>query len=148
MNLTIKEDTELQNKLFSSLKTLSETQVDIGLLPSAEGQLAFILGVQTHGSPIMHIPPRPVVQPALQQPSVRAAIAECFAQSLSASTPTSSAFNTGLLLLTDDGFLAERRVIPRTRPPPSSSPTASTPIPTRWNASINTSARIRPRKSS
>ena len=84
MNLTIKEDTELQNKLFSSLKTLSETQVDIGLLPSAGGQLAFILGVQTHGSPIMHIPPRPVVQPALQQTSVRTAIAECFAQSLSA----------------------------------------------------------------
>lgn len=27
-----------------------------------------------------------------------------------AATPTSSAFDTGLLLLTDDGFLAERRV--------------------------------------
>ena len=91
MNLTIKENTELQNKLFSSLQTLSETQVDIGLLPSAGGQLAFILGVQTHGSPIMHIPPRPVVQPALQQTSVRTAIAEGFAQSLSAAMEGDSA---------------------------------------------------------
>ena len=91
MNFTITENTELQNKLFSSLQTLSETQVDIGLLPSAGGRLAFILGVQTHGSPIMHIPPRPVVQPALQQTSVRTAIAEGFAQSLSAAMEGDSA---------------------------------------------------------
>ena len=84
MKLTITEDTAKQEALFASLKTLGENQVDIGLLPSAGGRLAFILGVQTHGSPIMHIPPRPVVEPALSSSDTQDAIAEGFGQAIEA----------------------------------------------------------------
>ena len=38
--------------------------------------MQFILAVQEHGSPVMHIPARPVIQPALSRPETRQAMAE------------------------------------------------------------------------
>jgi len=76
MTLSFSEDTEREASLFAAIKLLSETEVEVGLPPSAGGHLSFILAIQEHGSPIMHIPPRPVIRPALSQPSVRESMAE------------------------------------------------------------------------
>jgi len=65
------EDAEREEGLFGAVKALGETEVEVGLPESADGKLAFILGIQEHGSPIMRIPPRPVVGPGLAQGAVR-----------------------------------------------------------------------------
>lgn len=82
MNISFFEDTKREESLFSAIKLLSETEVEIGLPSSAGGMLAFILGIQEHGSPIMRIPPRPVIQPALRQESTRSAMAEAIAPAI------------------------------------------------------------------
>ena len=65
MKLTFTEDTALQEARFSCLKALSETRVDVGLTSSASARSRFLLAIHEHGAPIMRIPPRPVLGPAL-----------------------------------------------------------------------------------
>ena len=48
----------------------------VGFPASAGGRLHFILAVQEHGSPIMRIPSRPVIRPALAKPETRSAMAK------------------------------------------------------------------------
>ena len=69
MALTLKmtEDTERLEKRDECLKYLRENKVDVGLTSHASGRSLFLLGIHTRGSPIMHIPPRPVVDPALHR---------------------------------------------------------------------------------
>ena len=50
--------------------------MDVGLTSTASGRSKFLLGIHTRGSPIMRIPPRPVVQPALAQEGLRAEMGE------------------------------------------------------------------------
>ena len=76
MKLEFTEDAERQDGFFGAVKALGETEVEVGLPASAGGRLAFILGVQEHGSPIMRIPPRPVIEPGLRQESVQRAMTE------------------------------------------------------------------------
>ena len=73
MALTLKmtEDTDLLEKRNECLQFLSKNKVDVGLTSHASGRSFFLLGIHTRGSPIMHIPPRPVVQPALAQESLK-----------------------------------------------------------------------------
>ena len=73
MALTLKmtEDTEHIVKQQECLDYLRSNKVDVGLTSSASGRSRFLLGIHTRGSPIMHIPPRPVVQPALAQESLK-----------------------------------------------------------------------------
>ena len=61
------EDTERLEKRDECLKYLRENKVDVGLTSHASGRSLFLLGIHTRGSPIMHIPPRPVVDPALHR---------------------------------------------------------------------------------
>jgi len=84
MKLEFTEDSEKLKKLFQGIKTLGATEVEVGLPSSAGGQLAFILGVQEHGSPVMRIPPRPVIGPGLAQEDVRAEMAEGLMQAAEA----------------------------------------------------------------
>ena len=84
MKFTFVEDTGKIEKIFQGIKTLGATEVEVGLPPSAGGKLAFILGVQEHGSPIMRIPPRPVIGPGLAQEDVRAEMAEGLMQAAEA----------------------------------------------------------------
>ena len=63
--LKITEDTVRIENREKCLDFLRENQVDVGLTSKASGRSRFLLGIHTHGSPVMHIPPRPVVQPAL-----------------------------------------------------------------------------------
>ena len=78
MALTLKmtEDTERLEKRDECLKYLRENKVDVGLTSSASGRSLFLLGIHTRGSPVMRIPPRPVVQPALAQESLKSEMGE------------------------------------------------------------------------
>ena len=76
MKLTITDSPGLLEKRLQALKKLKNAKVKVGLPASAGGRLLFILAVQEHGSPIMHIPSRPVIAPALARPETRTAMAE------------------------------------------------------------------------
>ena len=69
--LKITEDTVRIENREKCLDFLRENQVDVGLTSKASGRSRFLLGIHTHGSPVMHIPPRPVVQPALAKESLK-----------------------------------------------------------------------------
>ncbi|MBO7664026.1 MAG: hypothetical protein J6U01_11730, partial [Clostridia bacterium] len=76
IRLTVNENADRLQGLLRAVKALSETRVEVGLPDSAGARLRFILAIQEHGSPLMRIPPRPVVAPALARPEVRQAMAE------------------------------------------------------------------------
>ena len=76
MKMTIHDDPEALAKRLRALQKLKTMHVKVGLPTSAGGRLRFILAVQEHGSPIMHIPARPVIRPALAKPETRSAMAE------------------------------------------------------------------------
>ena len=84
MKLTVSENPENLAKLLKAVRKLKETTVKVGLPPSAGSRLRFILAVQQHGSPLMRIPPRPVIRPALAQEDVRQAMAEAMKNAVSA----------------------------------------------------------------
>ena len=83
-SLKITEDTELLEKREKCLEWLRKHKVDVGLTSSASGRSIFLLGIHTRGSPIMRIPPRPVVEPALAQESLRAEMGELMLSSCEA----------------------------------------------------------------
>ena len=76
MKLTIHDDPGMLDRRIRALQELKTMHVKVGLPASAGGRLRFILTVQEHGSPIMRIPSRPVIRPALAKPETRSAMAE------------------------------------------------------------------------
>ena len=84
IRLTFTEDTGLMEKRDECLQFLRRNKVDVGLTSSASGRSIFLLGIHTRGSPIMRIPPRPVVQPALAKEGVRSEMAACLVESCEA----------------------------------------------------------------
>ena len=76
MRLKIHEDPEHWQKRLRALQKLKKTTVQVGLPESAGGRLRFILAVQEHGSPVMNIPARPVIAPALSREETRQQMAE------------------------------------------------------------------------
>ena len=76
ISLKITEDTDLIEKREKCIEWLRTHKVDVGLTSSASGRSFFLLGIHTRGSPIMHIPPRPVVEPALAQESLKSEMGE------------------------------------------------------------------------
>ena len=76
IRLRFKEDTEKIANREKCLEYLRKHRVDVGLTSSASGRSRFLLGIHTRGSPVMRIPPRPVVQPALAQESLKSEMAE------------------------------------------------------------------------
>ena len=84
MKLTIHDDPELLGERIRALKKLKSATVKVGLPPSVGGRLHFILAVQEHGSPIMHIPSRPVIHPALARDDIRAAMASAMKDAIAA----------------------------------------------------------------
>jgi len=71
MKLKIHEDPGLLEKRLRSLQKLKRSKLKVGLPAKAGGRLQFILAVQEHGSPLLRIPPRPVIAPALSRPETR-----------------------------------------------------------------------------
>ena len=88
MALTLKltEDSELLEKRDECLDWLRKRRVDVGLTSHASGRSFFLLGIHTHGSPVMRIPPRPVVKPALAQGSLREEMGKSLLASCEAAT--------------------------------------------------------------
>ena len=78
------ENTDLLENRGKCLEHLRRNKVDVGLTSSASSRSRFLLGIHTRGSPIMRIPPRPVVRPALSQESLRREMAEHLAESCEA----------------------------------------------------------------
>ena len=76
LKLSFTEDTEKIENREKCLEYLAKNKVDVGLTSSASGRSFFLLGIHSRGSPIMHIPPRPVVQPALAQESLKSEMGE------------------------------------------------------------------------
>ena len=76
MKLTIHDDPEQLEQRIRALQKLKTMKVKVGLPASAGDRLRFILAVQEHGSPMMRIPSRPVIRPALVKPETRSAMAE------------------------------------------------------------------------
>lgn len=76
MKLCITNNLADLQKRIRALKKLNQEKVKVGLPESAGDRLHFILAVQEHGSPVMRIPPRPVVAPALARPETRQKMAE------------------------------------------------------------------------
>ena len=76
MKLTIHDDPDALSRRVRALRKLKAANVKVGLPAKAGGRLQFILAVQEHGSPIMRIPSRPVVRPALAKPATRSAMAD------------------------------------------------------------------------
>lgn len=76
MNFT--ENDEFIRKRDRAVRLLKEITVDIGLTSTASERSRFLLAIHTHGSPVMRIPPRPVVQPALNSEAVQAEITQHF----------------------------------------------------------------------
>ena len=84
LSLKFTEDTELLEKRDECLDYLRKHQVDVGLTSTASDRSRFLLGIHTRGSPIMRIPPRPVVEPALSQEGLRQEMGEFLLQSCEA----------------------------------------------------------------
>ncbi len=84
MKLTIHDDPETLAKRIRSLQKLKSMNVKVGLPEKAGGRLRFILAVQEHGSPVMRIPSRPVIRPALARPETRSAMAEAMRNAVQA----------------------------------------------------------------
>ena len=76
LKLVMKEDTDRLENRRDCLEYLRHHAVDVGLTSSASSRFRFLLGIHTRGSPIMRIPPRPVVAPALGRESLRAEMGE------------------------------------------------------------------------
>ena len=76
ISLSFIEDTEKIENRQKCLEYLGKHQVDVGLTSKASGRSKFLLAIHTHGAPVMRIPPRPVVQPALHQGDVQADMQE------------------------------------------------------------------------
>ena len=84
IKLTVTENTELLEKRKKCLEWLRNHKVDIGLTSKASARSKFLLGIHTRGSPIKRIPPRPVVQPAMAQESLRGEMGEMMLSSCEA----------------------------------------------------------------
>ena len=84
MKLTIHDDPELLRRRIRALQKLKNAKVKVGLPAKAGGRLRLILAVQEHGSPLMRIPARPVIQPALAAEDTRTAMAEAMRNAVSA----------------------------------------------------------------
>ena len=84
ISLKIKEDTGRQDGRAKCLDWLRRHKVCVGLASSASERSRFLLAIHTRGSPLMRIPPRPVVQPALAQEQLRAEMADCLTEACEA----------------------------------------------------------------
>ena len=76
MKLTITDNTADLTARLAAVQRLSAKTLKVGLPSTAGGSLRFILAIQEHGSPIMRIPSRRVIAPALSSEKTRAAMAQ------------------------------------------------------------------------
>ena len=126
IRLHFKEDTEKIENREKCLDYLRKNKVDVGLTSSASGRSFFLLGIHTRGSPIMRIPPRPVVQPALSQDGLRSEMGDKLAEACEAAFDGDLAgTEKGLEDAGQRGADGIREYIDRGIPPPNAPVTLS-----------------------
>ena len=76
LKLRVAESIDRLEKRLEALKYLAGHEVNVGLTDDSSERNRFILAVQEHGSPVMRIPPRPVIRPGLAREETRAEMAE------------------------------------------------------------------------
>ena len=74
ISFSFEEDTEKIENRQKCLEFLAKHRVEVGLTSKASGRSLFLMAIHAHGAPVMRIPPRPVVQPALQKAETREAM--------------------------------------------------------------------------
>ena len=84
LQIRVKENLSALERRIAALKYLASHQVGVGLTSSAPERSRFILAIQEHGSPIMRIPPRPVIQPALAREETREKMAGALREAVEA----------------------------------------------------------------
>ena len=84
IKLTSKEDTDQMKDRLQCLQYLATHTVEVGLTSTASERSRALLAIHEHGAPAMHIPARPVVKPALAQPSVKAEMSAAMRNSCAA----------------------------------------------------------------
>ena len=84
LKIAITENTDQIKKRAKCLEYLKKHRVDVGLTSKASARSKFLLAIHTRGSPVMRIPPRPVVRPALARETLRAEMAECLMEACEA----------------------------------------------------------------
>ena len=84
LKITVTENTDQIKKRAKCLKYLQTHRVDVGLTSGASARSKFLLAIHTRGSPVMRIPPRPVVRPALAKEELQAEMAECLMEACEA----------------------------------------------------------------
>ena len=82
MKLEIKDNSEELKERLQSMERLGKMKVKVGLPANAGGHLRFILAIQEHGAPVMRIPSRRVIGPALENEETRGKMAEAMVDAL------------------------------------------------------------------
>ena len=126
MNLSFTEDTDLWEARFAALKKLAASKVDVGLTSSASGRSRFLMAIHESGCPIMRIPARPVIQPALRSDEAKAPMREAAMEAISAALDgDESGVDTALENVGKAGVEAIHHYIDGGVPPPNSPVTVS-----------------------
>ncbi len=84
MKLSIKENAEQITKILEAAEKLQKTTVEVGLPENASARNRFLLALHQRGSPIMRIPPRPIIGPALGSAEAQSAMTEALISSCEA----------------------------------------------------------------
>ena len=89
MPLTIKEDIRKLDQIFDALDYLSHTEVGVGIPPendhhSGPFSASELLYLHESGCPVNHVPPRPVMDPALSDGDVQQEMADALLEALQA----------------------------------------------------------------
>ncbi len=120
MHFIITDDNSWQ-KRFDALKKLAESQVDVGLTSSASGRSRFLLAIHENGCPVMRIPARPVIQPALNSGQAREEMTAAMVSAISAALAGDvSGVDEALNRSGEAGVDAIHRYIDAGVPPPNS----------------------------
>ena len=126
MNLSFTEDTDLWEARFAALKKLAASKVDVGLTSSASGRSRFLMAIHENGCPIMRIPARPVIEPALRSEEAKAPMREAAMEAISAALDgDESGVATALENVGKAGVEAIHHYIDGGVPPPNSPVTVS-----------------------
>ena len=86
MTITFTDDLPLQESLSAALDILKSASVEIGLPSTASPRSRWLLALHERGAPGAHIPPRPVIAPALESAEAQQAIADALGEACEAAS--------------------------------------------------------------
>ena len=125
MNLAFSDDPAWEKRL-AALKVLSSSRVDVGLTSSASGRSRFLMAIHENGCPVMRIPARPVIDPALRSPEAREEMTAAMVEAIAAAMDgDESAVTSALEKAGKAGVAAIHDYMDGGVPPPNSPVTVS-----------------------